>query len=239
MSARQGDDAGPVGMTPAPAQTGHLLPRLLLALAAVTGLVDAASYLALGHVFTGNMTGNVVLLAFGAAGASGLSVSRSGTALAAFALGASMGGRIAARMADAPRHQRTGTAFAAEAGLLWGSMAVASAAGGDLTHHLASLYGTIALTGLAMGIRYATILKLEVRDVNPSVLTGTIAMLASGTHPRWTRGGASVAMMCAGAAAGTYLLRSSVALVFGLAGGISGACALAAWFGLRRTARAP
>lgn len=232
MSAREGIRA-------APAQTGHLLPRLLLALTAVTGLVDAASYLALGHVFTANMTGNVVLLAFAAAGASGLSVSRSGAALAAFALGASMGGRIAARMADAPRHQWTGIAFAVEAGLLWASMAVASAAGGDLTHHLASLYETIAFTGLAMGIQYATVLKLRLPDVNPSVLTGTIAMLASGTHPRWTRGAASVAMMFAGAAVGTCFLRHSVALVFGLAGGISGACALAAWFGLPRTEQRP
>jgi hypothetical protein len=64
-------------------------------------------------------------------------------------------------------------------------------------------------------------------------------MLASRTHPRWTRGAASVAMMCAGAVAGTYLLQSSVAVVFGLAGGISGACSLAAWFGLPRTAGTP
>jgi uncharacterized membrane protein YoaK (UPF0700 family) len=44
---------------------------LLLALSLltlVTGLVDAACYLGLGRVFTANMTGNVVLLAFGATG---------------------------------------------------------------------------------------------------------------------------------------------------------------------------
>jgi len=40
----------------------------------VTGLVDAACYLGLGRVFTANMTGNVVLLAFGAAGTQGLPV---------------------------------------------------------------------------------------------------------------------------------------------------------------------
>ena len=217
-------------MAPVAAQTGQLLARLLLVLTAVTGMVDAASYLALGHVFTANMTGNVVLLAFAAAGANGPSVSRSGAALAAFALGASMAGRIAAR-ADDSRHKWTGIAFGIEAGLLWASMAVVSAAGAELTHHFASLYGTIALTGLAMGIRYATVLELQLPDVNPSVLTGTIAMLASGTHPRWTRGAAAVAMMFAGAAVGTYLLRHSAAAVFGLAGGISAACALA-WFGL-------
>jgi uncharacterized membrane protein YoaK (UPF0700 family) len=30
-----------------------------------TGVIDAASYLGLGHVFTANMTGKIALLAFG------------------------------------------------------------------------------------------------------------------------------------------------------------------------------
>jgi uncharacterized membrane protein YoaK (UPF0700 family) len=38
----------------------------------VTGLVDATSYLKLGHVFVANMTGNVVFLGFGIAGAGGI-----------------------------------------------------------------------------------------------------------------------------------------------------------------------
>jgi uncharacterized membrane protein YoaK (UPF0700 family) len=46
-----------------------LLPPLLVALTAVTGLVDAFSYLVLGHVFVANMTGNVVFFAFALAGA--------------------------------------------------------------------------------------------------------------------------------------------------------------------------
>jgi hypothetical protein len=36
------------------------LPPLLVLLTVVTGLVDASSYLVLGHVFVANMTGNVV-----------------------------------------------------------------------------------------------------------------------------------------------------------------------------------
>jgi hypothetical protein len=40
------------------------LPTLLVAMTLVTGLVDAFSYLVLGHVFVANMTGNVVFLAF-------------------------------------------------------------------------------------------------------------------------------------------------------------------------------
>jgi uncharacterized membrane protein YoaK (UPF0700 family) len=45
-----------------------ILPYALLGMAAVTGLVDAGSFLSLGHVFTANMTGNIVLLAFASKG---------------------------------------------------------------------------------------------------------------------------------------------------------------------------
>jgi Protein of unknown function (DUF1275) len=62
--------------TLAPPRRGKdgLLPPLLVALTAVTGLVDAFSYLELGHVFVANMTGNVVFLAFALAGVGGFSV---------------------------------------------------------------------------------------------------------------------------------------------------------------------
>jgi uncharacterized membrane protein YoaK (UPF0700 family) len=38
------------------------LPLMLLVMTGTTGLVDAVSYLGLGHVFTANMTGNIVFL---------------------------------------------------------------------------------------------------------------------------------------------------------------------------------
>src|SRR6266566_1919803 len=64
------------------------LPPALLVLTGVTGLVDAVSFLGLGHIFTANMTGNVVFLGFAAAGVPGLSVARSSTSLVAFLAGA-------------------------------------------------------------------------------------------------------------------------------------------------------
>ena len=45
------------------------LPPLPIGLTVVSGLVDAVSYLGLGHVFVANMTGNVVFLRFVAGGA--------------------------------------------------------------------------------------------------------------------------------------------------------------------------
>ena len=56
-----------------------------LELTVVKGLVDAVSYLALGHVFVANITGNVVFLAFAAAGAARTLAS----------IGAMLGGAVA------------------------------------------------------------------------------------------------------------------------------------------------
>src|SRR5439155_9821479 len=84
------------GTTVPPAEDPHgPLSPLLLALTVVTGLVDAFSFLVLGHVFVANMTGNVVFLGFALAGASGFSISASLVALGAFGLGAAAGGRVA------------------------------------------------------------------------------------------------------------------------------------------------
>src|ERR1019366_6074293 len=81
-------------LVPAEGDKNGPLPPLLLALTVVTGLVDAFSYLVLGHVFVANMTGNVVFLAFALAGAAGFSLMASLAALGAFSLGALVGGRL-------------------------------------------------------------------------------------------------------------------------------------------------
>jgi uncharacterized membrane protein YoaK (UPF0700 family) len=82
---------------------GPLVP-MMLALTFVTGVVDAASYLKLGHVFVANMTGNVVFLGFALAGASGLSITTSLIAIGAFLVGAVTGGRLGVRSAGHRGH---------------------------------------------------------------------------------------------------------------------------------------
>src|SRR2546422_9243827 len=94
------------------------LPLALLTLTGVTGVIDAVSFLGLGRVFTANMTGNVVLLGFAVAGAPGLSIARSSTSLAAFLVGAALGGRLGVAMAVASRRRWLLTAAWAEALLL-------------------------------------------------------------------------------------------------------------------------
>ena len=66
----------------------------LFGLTFVTGVIDAVSFLGLGHVFTANMTGNVVFLGFAIAGTADVAVGRSLAALCAFASGSVVGGRL-------------------------------------------------------------------------------------------------------------------------------------------------
>ncbi len=68
------------------------VPAILLAMTAVSGIVDAVCFIALGHVFTANMTGNVVFLGFAIGGVPGLSIWRSLLALVFFMSGALLGG---------------------------------------------------------------------------------------------------------------------------------------------------
>ena len=62
-----------------PSSSGLVSPdsllRPLMVLTVTTGVIDAVSYVGLGHVFTANMTGNVVFIGFALAGAEGVSVS--------------------------------------------------------------------------------------------------------------------------------------------------------------------
>jgi uncharacterized membrane protein YoaK (UPF0700 family) len=223
--------------TPAP---DRLLPALLLALTAVTGSVDAVCYLALGRVFTANMTGNVVFLGFAMAAVPGLSFARSGAALAAFIIGATIGGRTAARMGERPRRRWASIGFAGEATLLLSGALLALGAGEDLLRDPLRLYGLIVLTGIAMGLRNAVVRKLAERDLTTTVLTLTItgiaadSPLAGGTNPGWPRRVLSVTLMLVGAAAGAWLLRYSLALPLAVSGIVSGSCALAARAGERK-----
>jgi uncharacterized membrane protein YoaK (UPF0700 family) len=78
-------------------------------------VVDAVCYVGLGHVFTANMTGNVVVLGFALAGARGFSMSECLTSLAAFLIGAVGGGLLNQRISN--RGRLLITAMVAEATL--------------------------------------------------------------------------------------------------------------------------
>ncbi|HXM47698.1 MAG TPA: YoaK family protein, partial [Pyrinomonadaceae bacterium] len=132
------------------------LPLLLHIATAITGLIDAISYLALGHVFTANMTGNVVFLAFAVAGAPGLSITRSLTALVAFLAGALIGGRVATSLSGVLTPSWITTALSLESALLLVAT-LAAINFRDSSGSSFQLYSIIVLTACAMGIRNATV----------------------------------------------------------------------------------
>ena len=227
-------DAGYTLRPPAGDRHGPLVP-MMVALTFVTGVVDAVSYLRLGHVFVANMTGNVVFLGFAMGDAPGLSIPRSGAALAAFAVGAAIGGRLAGRIREEKFHPWTAIAFAIEAVLLLAAAALSTGRRDALASEPDRLYGLIALTGVAMGVRNAVVRKVAVRDLTTTVLTLTItgivadSSLTGGTNPGLWRRACSVVLMFGGAAAGVLLLRHSLVLPMVVTGVIAAVCAVGAY----------
>ena len=147
------------------------LPPVLISMTLVTGLVDAFSYLVLGHVFVANMTGNVVFLGFALAGAPGFSIGASLAAMAAFAVGALLSGRLGSRHRD-HRGRLHSSAAAIQAVFL--AVAVILAAVGDPGISAGYRYGLIGVLGISMGIQNASARKLAVPDLTTTVLTMTI-----------------------------------------------------------------
>jgi uncharacterized membrane protein YoaK (UPF0700 family) len=153
-----------------------LLPPMLIGMTAVTGLVDAFSYLVLGHVFVANMTGNVVFLAFGVIGVTGFSIGASLSALIAFALGALGGGVLASRLSDS-RERLLSNAATAQSLLLAAALVLAVMSGHPVSNGYR--YALIAVLSIAMGLQNAAARKLAVPDLTTTVLTMTITGMAS------------------------------------------------------------
>ena len=194
-----------------PQESQRALPALLVVLTITTGLIDAVSVLGLGRVFTANMTGNIVFLGFALARVPDFSARRSLAALAAFLVGALIGGRLGMRL-DHLRPRWLLSVAVIESSLLFAAALAASGYDSAALAPVGRLYTLIALTALAMGIRNATTRRLAVADFTTTVLTLTLTGLAAdswfagGSNPRWARRVASVAAMLGGAAVGGVLV---------------------------------
>jgi uncharacterized membrane protein YoaK (UPF0700 family) len=184
-----------------------------------TGVIDAASYLGLGHVFTANMTGNIVLLGFGIAGGSGLPVISPMVSLAAFLIGAALGGRMAGALPARTLHLSRSMLIEAGVVLLATVLALVL----DVTPNRFSGDLIIALLAFGMGVRNATVRRVKVADLTTTVLTMTLTGLAADSPPAGGDGQgsgrrvAAVLAMLVGAIAGALLLTASLALVLALA----------------------
>ena len=202
----------------------HPLSRTLLVLTFTTGLVDAVSYLGIGHVFTANMTGNIVFLGFGIAGSGGLPVVAPLISLAAFLAGAGGGGVLASRVAQ--RHaQHMARALSIEVLLV--ALAAILAAAVKVRANAVSGDAVIALLALAMGVRNATIRRVSVPDLTTTVLTMTLTGLAAdsqlfgGSGTGSVRRTTAVLAMLLGALVGAQLLKTSLFLPLAVAAALA------------------
>lgn len=183
----------------------------LATLTVVSGIVDAVSFLALGHVFTANMTGNVALIGFGIAGAPAFSVTASLCALGLFLAGAVGGGRIALRV---PSQRSLLLVVVAIETALTVAAAIIARTHGDLGIGSGwPRYTLIALLSLGMGARNSAVRTIGVPDMTTTVLTTTLtgfaseSSLAGGHNPNAAHRATSVLCMFGGALVGAVLVQ--------------------------------
>jgi uncharacterized membrane protein YoaK (UPF0700 family) len=180
----------------------------MLALTFSTGVIDAAGYLGLDRVFTGNMTGNVVILGMGLAGADDLPVLGPIVALVAFVVGAAVAGRVG-RGAATGWSGRTSVLLGAVtiALLVAAGMGVARGATGVIDENVLT-----ALLGLAMGLQAGAARAVGAKDVTTVVVTSTLvglvydSRLAGGNGGPWPRRLLSVVLIGLGAWTGAHLV---------------------------------
>jgi uncharacterized membrane protein YoaK (UPF0700 family) len=172
-------------MKPPDSNVERRVVPLLLVLTGVSGLVDAASYLGLGHVFVANMTGNVVFVGFALAGATNLSLPSSAAAIASFLVGALAAGRLEARL---KRGHLSLLRIVTTAEALMVLLAIAIGLASPPSTAMAN-YAVVALLAAGMGVQSATTTRLAIPGFNSTVvLTTMLSTLAA--QSRWA-GGAS------------------------------------------------
>ena len=191
---------------------------LMLALTFSTGVVDAVGYLGLDRVFTGNMTGNVVILAMAIADPSSkLPILGPVIALACFLIGAAIAGRMFKGL-KAGWYPRTTVLLICMALLL--GIAASSAFAVAVRPEPLNLAITGAM-GLSMGAQAGSARHIGVADVTTVVVTSTLVGLAFDSrfgggmdkHP-WARRAGAILLIGAGAATGALLLHGGIG--FGL-----------------------
>jgi uncharacterized membrane protein YoaK (UPF0700 family) len=187
---------------------------LMLALTFSTGIADAVGYLGLDRVFTGNMTGNVVILGMALAGADDLPVVGPLLAFGTFLAGAALAG-IVLRPVEVGWKPRT-TALFVLVGLIMVAITVLLLVFDDGLPYAVQLVVT-GLLAFAMGLQAATARHLAVKDVTTVVVTSTITGLAAdariggGTGARAPRRLAAIVLIGAGAGVGALLLDVHIA----------------------------
>jgi len=187
---------------------------LVVLLTITSGAVDAASFLALGHVFGSVITGNLVLLGVAASTTQPGLAMHSGVALAGYVAGVAIGAPLAVH-----RHETGETwppsvtiTLVAELGVLAAFSVVwelaRAAPHGDVQLAL------VAILAAAMGLQAAAVRRLGQMSTTylTSTLTGLIAGLVTGSKPDGAKRSLGVlAAIVVGAVVAAVLLKTAPA----------------------------
>ncbi len=216
----------------------HLHVWLMMTLTVVTGSLDAVGYLGLDRVFTGNMTGNVVILGMGIAAEEGLPVAGPLIALLGYVLGAATAGRLIRGRTRGWSPLITAV-LAVNATVLAGvaTVLLVTPVPGQSSGGIA----TAATIAVVMGAQASIARFLAVTDMTTVVVTSTITSYASETlftgglvwftHRRlW-----AVLAIFAGALAGGLMMKLHISVPVYVA---AGATLFTAGVGHRRWERA-
>ena len=219
-----------------PVSNAHV--ACLLGLTFTTGIIDALSWIGLDGVFTANMTGNVLIIGMGIIGAGGSHWFAPLFALVVFMLGAAVAGRI-------QRHAAPG--WGTRTSVLFGFVALVVIVLGVVTlfwqpHRFASsaLVAT-GILGFVMGVQGAEAIRLAVPTIITVAVSSTVVRLGTSLFLP-PDGGArvrqllAIALLIAGALAGSLLQRASFGLALLCAGMLAAAIAA---FGHTRLVTAP
>jgi uncharacterized membrane protein YoaK (UPF0700 family) len=184
---------------------------LVVALTLTTGAVDAASFLALGKVFSSVITGNMVLLGIAAGtGEAPLAIS-AGVALAGYSAGVLIGAPVATRRMPGPGTWPPSVTLTLLAEL--GVLSVFSAGWEIAGAHPArgAQLGLVAVLAVGMGMQSAAVRQLG--QMSSTYLTSTLTGLLAGLATRCKPDGLGrslgvLAAIVAGAAAGSVVVKT-------------------------------
>jgi uncharacterized membrane protein YoaK (UPF0700 family) len=148
-------------------------------LAATSGATDAIGYLALGHVFTSAMTGNLVLLGISLAHRNGERAGRVLASLFCFVVGCAIGARIARshQPGDEVWPRAVTRALAVEAGVFALYAATWWVAGPQPA--VAVKAALLGIGAIGLGIQSITMQRFGVAGLNTTFLSGTVTTLVS------------------------------------------------------------
>ena len=217
------------------AVNGHLRLWSMMALTMVTGMLDAVGYLGLDRIFTGNMTGNIVILGLGVAGEDGLPIVGPLVALFAFVLGAALAG-LTLRSAAPGWNIRVTAIFAAGTSTLVVAGVVLLVVDVQGTSPLGIAIASII--AVDMGAQALAARFLAVKDMTTVVVTSTITSLAGesfvapGPGRLFNRRLWAIVVLFVGAVIGALLMQVHIALPVLIAAVLTGTIAAvghAAW----------